>query len=90
MLVDAYHLGNKIRFANHSCPMCANCVARIVQVNGVPRIKIQAKFALEKFEELFFDYQYGQNDRLRFTNIDLNFPLPKIHCPLYLSAYRAK
>nr|POE63177.1 histone-lysine n-methyltransferase, h3 lysine-4 specific [Quercus suber] len=67
-IVDATKKGGIARFINHSCN--PNCTAKIIKVEGTPRIVIYALKDIYKTadEELTYDYkferEYGSTDRI--------------------------
>ncbi|OQO13141.1 hypothetical protein B0A48_02605 [Cryoendolithus antarcticus] len=65
-IVDATKKGGIARFINHSCS--PNCTAKIIKVEGTPRIVIYALKDIGKDEELTYDYkferEYGSTDRI--------------------------
>ncbi|KAK5134305.1 hypothetical protein LTR08_006734 [Meristemomyces frigidus] len=65
-IVDATKKGGIARFINHSCS--PNCTAKIIKVEGTPRIVIYALKDISKNEELTYDYKFerelGSTDRI--------------------------
>ncbi|KAK3116271.1 histone methyltransferase set1 [Teratosphaeriaceae sp. CCFEE 6253] len=65
-IVDATKKGGIARFINHSCN--PNCTAKIIKVEGTPRIVIYALKDIGKNDELTYDYkferEYGSTDRI--------------------------
>ncbi|KAK3702355.1 histone methyltransferase set1 [Vermiconidia calcicola] len=65
-IVDATKKGGIARFINHSCN--PNCTAKIIKVEGIPRIVIYALKDIAKNEELTYDYKFereiGSTDRI--------------------------
>ncbi|CAK3848110.1 Histone-lysine N-methyltransferase, H3 lysine-4 specific [Lecanosticta acicola] len=65
-IVDATKKGGIARFINHSCN--PNCTAKIIKVEGTPRIVIYAMKDIMKNEELTYDYKFereiGSTDRI--------------------------
>lgn len=59
--IDATKIGNKSRFINHS--RNPNLDAKNILVNGEMRIAFFAKKDIKKDEELFFDYQYKDEQK---------------------------
>lgn len=57
--LDSTHLGNKLRYCNHS--RNPNCEPRVMRVGGDVRVGLYAKRDIEKNEELFFNYGYNEN-----------------------------
>ncbi|KAJ0882652.1 putative histone-lysine N-methyltransferase chromatin remodeling SET family [Helianthus annuus] len=55
-VIDALHLGNKLKFANHSPN--PNCHASIIKVGGDHHVSIFAKERIEAGQEIFYDYCY--------------------------------
>lgn len=54
--IDAYRVGSKMRYVNHSSFGYQNCYARGVFVRGNYRIALYASRKISRGEELFFDY----------------------------------
>ncbi|KAK4553033.1 histone methyltransferase set1 [Recurvomyces mirabilis] len=65
-IVDATKKGGIARFINHSCDPV--CTAKIIKVEGTPRIVIYALKDIGKNDELTYDYkferEYGSTDRI--------------------------
>ncbi|EGP85597.1 histone methyltransferase, partial [Zymoseptoria tritici IPO323] len=55
-IVDATKKGGIARFINHSCS--PNCTAKIIKVEGTPRIVIYALKDIGKNDELTYDYKF--------------------------------
>ncbi|KAH9827209.1 histone methyltransferase [Teratosphaeria destructans] len=66
-IVDATKKGGIARFINHSCN--PNCTAKIIKVEGTPRIVIYALKDIYTNDELTYDYkferEYGSTDRIK-------------------------
>ena len=63
--IDARHQGNYARFINHSCD--PNCIVKKWKVNGITRICIFAKKAIQPGEELTFDYAWDTTNKGLYT-----------------------
>jgi len=65
-IIDATKKGGIARFINHSCD--PNCMAKIIKVDGTPRIVIYALKNIAKDHELTYDYKFereiGSTDRI--------------------------
>ena len=59
--IDAYRIGNEMRYVNHSAYGYENCYARGIYSRGEKRIVLYAKRDILRGEELFFDYQIQIN-----------------------------
>ena len=55
--IDAYRVGNEMRYVNHSEFGFQNATAKTVFVRDCNRITLYALRDISKFEEIFFDYQ---------------------------------
>lgn len=60
LVVDATRKGSIARFINHSCEPSVE--ARIIIVNGAPKIVFYTKRAVKCGEELTYDYQFAYED----------------------------
>ncbi|CAJ0587761.1 unnamed protein product, partial [Mesorhabditis spiculigera] len=59
-VIDATQKGNFARFINHSCQ--PNCYAKVVNVDGDKRIVIYSKTAINKGDEITYDYKFPIED----------------------------
>lgn len=59
-VIDATRKGAVARFINHSCE--PNVVARVISVDGAPKIVFYAKARIEAAEELTYDYKFEFED----------------------------
>lgn len=64
-VVDATHMGGKVRFINHSSQ--PNCYPLVKRINGDQRIGIYARAALPANRELLLDYRYSP-EHLKFVS----------------------
>lgn len=67
--IDAGVIGNNSRFINHS-RRNANLRARICIVYGVRRIGFYAARRIDRYEELFFDYNYNEEHKTKHNIVD--------------------
>lgn len=56
LVIDAYRMGNIIRYVNHSCD--PNCEIQKWTVNGLPRMALYSIKRVEINEELSYDYKF--------------------------------
>ena len=57
--IDAYRVGNQMRYVNHAAYGYDNCIAKGRFENGLWRIKLFALRDIKKGEELFFNYKFN-------------------------------
>ncbi len=63
--VDSSHVGNKLRFINHSSH--ANCIPRLRRVDGTVLVGMYALRDIQAFEELLFNYNYDSETGPEFA-----------------------
>jgi SET domain-containing protein len=59
-VIDATTRGNQARFVNHSCE--PNCISKVLYIHGQKHIIIYAQRAIEKGEELTYDYKFPKEE----------------------------
>lgn len=58
LVIDAYKMGNEMRFVNHSCN--PNCVIEKWLVKGISRMCLFSKQDIQAGTELTFDYKFAR------------------------------
>jgi hypothetical protein len=75
--VDATYMGNKLRFINNADTNLANCHVKILMCNTILRIGMYASTDLEPGTELFFHYNYTQEQTKGFKQPKSNLVAAK-------------
>lgn len=57
LVIDAYRMGNGMRFVNHSCE--PNCRIEKWIVRGIPRMCLFANQNIKAGDEITFDYKFS-------------------------------